>query len=238
MALPKLNDAPKYELVIPSTNQTIRFRPYLVKEEKILLMAQESGDERQMMNAMMDTLLACMEENINPRNLTTFDVEYMFLKLRAKSVGETSELHLRCENEECNHSNKYTINVDKIEVDKSKLPESNIIDISPGIQIEMKWPNFVETIDSALKDKSMAGLMFSTIRACINAILTQDERIETRDVPTKELDEFIESMTHDQLQMIQSYIECMPAVREEIEFTCEKCGHENKIDVEGMNSFM
>lgn len=238
MALPKLNDAPKYELVIPSTKQTIRFRPYLVKEEKILLMAQESGDERQMMNAMMDTLLACIEDDINPKKLTTFDIEYMFLKLRAKSVGETSELHLRCENEECNHSNEYTINVDKIEVDESKLPESNIIDISPGIQIEMKWPNFVETMDSAMKDKTMAGLMFTTIRTCINAILTEEERIETKDVSVKEVDEFIESMTRDQLQMIQSYIEGMPTLREEIEFTCENCGHENKITVEGMNSFM
>jgi hypothetical protein len=238
MALPKLNDAPKYDLVIPSTKQKVRFRPYLVKEEKILLMAQESGNDREMMNAMMDTLMACIEDNINQRDLTTFDVEYMFVKLRAKSVGETAELNIKCENEECNHSTLQTINIDAIEVDESNLPESNIIEISEGIQLEMKWPNFVETMDAAMKDKTMAGLMFTTIRTSIKAILTEDERIETKDVSVKEIDEFIESMTRDQLQMIQSYIEGMPTLREEIEFICESCGHENKVPVEGMNSFM
>ena len=238
MALPKLNDAPKYDLVIPSTKQKVRFRPYLVKEEKILLMAQESGNEREMMNAMMDTLMACIEDDINQRNLTTFDVEYMFLKLRAKSVGETAELSIKCENEECNHSTQQIINIDEIEVDESNLPESNIIEISEGIRLEMKWPNFIETMDAAMNDKTMAGLMFTTIRTSIKAILTEDERIETKDVSVKEVDEFIESMTRDQLQMIQSYIEGMPTLREEIEFVCESCGHENNVPVEGMNSFM
>ena len=238
MALPKLNDAPKYELVIPSTKKKVRFRPYLVKEEKILLMAQESGNEREMMNAMMDTLLACIEEDINRKELTTFDVEYMFVKLRAKSVGETAELSLKCSNEECNSSTQHIINIDEIKVDESKMPESNIIEISDGIRIEMRWPCFVETMDAAMKDKTMAGLMFTTIRTSIGAILTEDERIDTKEVSVKEIDEFIESMTRDQLQMIQSYIEGMPTLREEIEFVCEACGEKNNIPVEGMNSFM
>ena len=97
MVLPKLNTSPKYEMVIPSSKQTVRYRPYLVKEEKVLLMAFESNDSSQAMNAIIDTILVCIDENIKRETLTTFDVEYMFTQIRSKSVGETSKVNVKCE---------------------------------------------------------------------------------------------------------------------------------------------
>ena len=97
MALPKLNDSPKYEMVIPSLKQTVRYRPYLVKEEKVLLMAFESNDSSQAMNAIIDTILVCIDEDVKRETLTTFDVEYMFTQIRSKSVGETSKVNVKCE---------------------------------------------------------------------------------------------------------------------------------------------
>ena len=96
MALPKLNDNPKYELVIPSTNQKVRYRPYLVKEEKVMLMAMESQDKQAMMNSIVDTIVACVDDDIDRKKLAMFDVEYMFLQMRSKSVGETSKSGIKC----------------------------------------------------------------------------------------------------------------------------------------------
>ena len=113
MALPVLNDTPKYELKIPSTGKKIKFRPYLVKEEKVLMMAAESGDGVQMMSAIMDTIQSCVQSQTKVENLTTFDIEYLFIKLRSKSVGESSTINLSCES--CKEPNEHVIDLESIE---------------------------------------------------------------------------------------------------------------------------
>ena len=114
MALPKLNSTPKYEMNIPSTGETVRFRPFLIKEEKSMLIAAESGDNRTILLSLLDTLKACCDAEINENKLSTFDVEYMFLKLRAKSVGETTKIGVKCNN--CGHTNTLDVNIEEIEI--------------------------------------------------------------------------------------------------------------------------
>ena len=112
MALPKLNSSPKYEMTIPSSGELVRFRPFLIKEEKTMLIAAETGDNRLILNSLLDTLKACVDAEINEKVLTTLDIEYMFLKLRAKSVGETTKVGIKCE--KCDHHNSLDININVI----------------------------------------------------------------------------------------------------------------------------
>src|SRR6056300_979503 len=112
MALPSLNDTPKYELKIPSTGKKIKFRPYLVKEEKILLIAAESKDKDQMLGAIIDTINSCVQGNLNVNDLTTFDLEYLFIQMRAKSVGENASLNIKCQS--CEEDNEYHMNLEDI----------------------------------------------------------------------------------------------------------------------------
>src|SRR5210317_1903295 len=113
MALPKLNDTPKYDIVIPSTKANVKFRPFLVKEQKVLLIAMESQDQTQILNAIVDTIRACAQSDINVAKLTAFDIEYLFTKIRSKSVGEKATVAIKCS--ECEHSNKVDVNLDKID---------------------------------------------------------------------------------------------------------------------------
>src|SRR6056300_818118 len=118
MALPKLNETPKYEVEIPSTGKTVRFRPYLVKEEKVLMMAFESGDQKAALRAIVDTIEACIVDKIDATNLATFDVEYLFTQIRSKSVGESSTLMIKCK--ECEKQNEYKFDVSQVNVNVEK----------------------------------------------------------------------------------------------------------------------
>ena len=137
-ALPKLNATPKHEMVIPSTGKTVMFRPYLVKEEKILLMAFESQDEKNAMKAMLDTIDACVEGDYVKSKLTTFDIEYMFTQIRGKSVGESIDVNLTCS--ECEGKTKMNINLSDISVDVPKV--DNLVRLTDTISVEMRYPPF------------------------------------------------------------------------------------------------
>jgi hypothetical protein len=234
MALPKLNDSPKYELVIPSSKQKIRYRPYLVKEEKVLMMAMESQDMNSVLNAVVDTIEACSQDPIEKDKLAMFDVEYMFTQIRSKSVGETSKVSISCK--ECEAKNEVKIDVSSIQID---VPEvDNMIQVTPEITLEMKWPSYNDIISLGIKDeKSLQASTFGLIGKCISAIHTEEERIDTKDVSLKELEEFIDSMTSEQFQKVSSYIEKMPKLAHDIHFDCCLCGHGNDITLQGMTDF-
>jgi hypothetical protein len=233
MALPKLNDAPQYEMVIPSSKTKVMYRPYLVKEEKIMLMAAESQDPKAAMMAMVDTIVACVSEDIQPTDLTSFDVEYMFTQIRSKSVGETAEVILPCS--ECETKNDAFVSLISAQV--TDAPESNIIELSPRISLEMKYPSFNDYADVYKDDIPEAELAFSMIEKCISAVLTEDERYDISESNPKELKDFIESMTNAQFEKVGSYFQQMPKLVSKCEFTCTECGHENSIDLEGLQSF-
>lgn len=234
MALPKLNDSPKYDLVIPSSKQKVRYRPYLVKEEKVLMMAMESQDMNAVLNTVVDTIVACVEEPIEKKKLAVFDVEYMFTQIRSKSVGETSKVGVKCKH--CEASNEVGVDVSSIVIE---VPEvNNMVEITSDITLEMKWPSYNDIMDLGITDqKSMAAKSFGMIGKCIAAIHTEEERIDTKDVSEKEMEEFIDSMTSEQFQKISSYIEKMPKLQHDVHFDCSECGQGNDITLQGMTDF-
>lgn len=235
MALPKLNDAPKYHTKVPSTGKEITYRPFLVKEEKVLLLALESEDPKQIGRAILDTVVACTYDNITENNLTAYDVEYLFLNIRGKSVGETSNIVLTCSN--CGHENAQQINLEDIEVPSP--PKDNMIKITDDISIEMKQPAFVSlSKNKNISSDKISDQIFGLIQESVGAILTADERIDIKDTSYEEFEEFLNSMTGSQFSSIREYVEQMPTVKTEVHYSCERCATEHNVTIQGMQNFL
>lgn len=234
MALPKLNENLKYEMMIPSSDTVVTYRPYLVKEEKILLQAFESQDQKLAMRAMSDTIIACVYEDIRASDLSTFDVEYMFTQIRAKSVGETSTIQFKCLKEDCDEMTEVVVDLTTVEV--SKTESSNIIPITDEISVEMKYPTYDGFVKNFTEGMSEADFGFLMLEDCMVSIMTEDERHIVSEVSKKELDEFIGSMTNQQFEKIGEFLQTVPVMKKEVEFTCS-CGYENKTTLEGLQDF-
>ena len=235
MALPKLNEVPRYELTIPSMVQTVAFRPFLMKEEKVLLMAMESEDQKQIFNTIIDTLSACILDEVNISKLTTFDVEYCFLKVRSKSVGEKANLSFACE--KCDTENEVSINIDDIQIQVPKVDP--LVQINDEISVELAWPTFnaVAKNDSIVNSEKAVDQVFGLVRSCIVSINTEEERFSAKDHTEEELDQFIESLSSEQFAKIREYVEQMPRLKHDVHFECTHCSHKNKLTVEGLQSF-
>jgi len=232
MALPRLNETPKYELIVPSSEQKVRFRPYLVKEEKVLMMAMESKDQKQALNAVVDTILACVSEDIDKSKLNVFDIEYMFLMIRAKSVGESSEVTIKCT--ECGHENSVVIHLDDIPV--PKIEHDGNIQISDEIALTMEYPVWTDMLEID-DNKSETEQTFDLIAACMRVLTTKDDRYELRDESKEEIQNFIDSLSTNQFDKIREFIERMPRLEKEVKFTCESCGEENVVMLRGLDDF-
>ncbi len=234
MALPKLNSSPEYTLTIPSTGQEIKYRPYLVKEEKVLMMAAESEDEKQMFNAIINTLKACIKDEINENTLAIFDVEYMFTQIRSKSTGELIKLRPKCKS--CEEENNAAIKLDDLKVDVPK-DLNNIIELTDTISVKMRWPSYKDVVNGDYTSEQQVKATFGLMGKCIDSIITNDEQILMGDIPEKETQDFIEEMTSDQFSKLGSYIEKMPRLRHTIQFNCRSCNTENKLPLEGLQAF-
>ncbi len=233
MALPKLNDKPKYELTIPSTGKKVKYRPYLVKEEKILMMALESGDKHSALNAVIDTIEACVSDKVDRTQLALFDIEYMFIMIRSKSVGEISEVGIKCAS--CNAVNEISIQLDNVQV---KKPEgSNEIELSDTIMLKMKYPSFSDVASLEGKEISATEKVFELITKCLESVTTEDEYILIKDTPEAEVTEFIESLSSAQFTKVKEFIERIPSVEKEVQFVCKSCSEANKILLRGIDDF-
>ena len=228
MALPKLNETPKYSLTVPSTGQELRYRPYLVKEEKILLMASSSEDPKQIMNAVHDTIAACVE-NIDIRSLTTFDLEYIFIQLRSKSTGETSEILIKCP--KCESQQKVTIPLNEIAVTETKA--NPVIKISDTVTVVMKYPSYQDVPQTGEAE----DVGFSLIASSIKEVISGDEKIDVQDEPIEGVIGFLESMTQDQFKLITKFFEDSPVVKYDLELICQKCTTASNIEIKGLQSF-
>jgi hypothetical protein len=235
MALPLLN-TPEFETIIPSSKQRIKFRPFLVKEEKILFMALQGGDTREMTNAVQNIIGTCvLSEDFEVANLAMYDIEYLFLKLRGKSVGETIDLRVKHTNDdsECKHVSDVSINIDDINVE---FPEdyNNKIQLTESVGIKLKHPGIKH---SALLQDS--GLDFNTvlqlIGECVDCIYDNDNVYDT--YTSDEIIQFIEGLNQQQFAKVQKFFSDMPKLTHTITWTCPKCGEEDSIVVEGLNSF-
>ena len=235
MALPKINQAIRYEMTIPSSQQKITYRPYFVKEEKILMQAYEAEDEAVSMRAMLDTVIACIYDTVIPSSLTSYDVEYMFTQIRAKSVGETSKVIIPCEKEDCKEKTTVTVNLMEVKVQSGKKTDvKDIVELSDNILIELKYPSFESYLSTWNEDKNEVDFGMEMVPFCIKAVVVGDERIT--DWSVEDMKDFIDSMTNGQFEKISEFIQNSPSLRHEVEFEC-KCGHKNKTVMEGLSDF-
>jgi len=232
MALPKMN-VPKYSTKVPSTGEEIQFRPYLVKEEKILMIALESEDGTQINNAVKDIISACTFEKVDSNKLTLFDVEYLFTKLRSKSVGETSTVMLPCE--KCEEKNEVVLDLEKLNL--ADQPD-NRIDLGSGTGLIMKYPSMTEYLDVAEnKDLDMIDKIFAVIAKCIDQIYSGDDVFDAADQTQQELIDFVGELSSDQFKKVQAYLDAMPSVSVDAKFKCNNCGHDNEIELKGLANF-
>ena len=237
MPLPQLdNMIPKYHMTIPTTKQDVKFRPFLVGEQKTLLVAFESKDERQILTSMLDCLSNCVPD-VNLNTLPTFVVDYMFTKVRAKSVGETTTVVHTCK--KCNEENKITLNLDDISVDTSEFKNNTVVDISDDISIELQYPSYIDVVKSEIvNDKSSpADILMASIKTVLKSVRTQDENILIKDEPKEEVDKFINSLTNDQLEKITTFAQNVPALSHTHTYNCEKCDEQNEVTFRGLQDF-
>lgn len=237
MPLPKIS-TPTYELELPSTGQKIKYRPFLVREEKLLVLALESEDTKQITNSIKNVIKNCIEtKGIKVETLPTFDIEFLFLNIRAKSVGEQIEVNIICpDDEETNVPVK--INVDDIKVQKN--PEHNKqIKVDDTIMMEMRYPsldqfiknNFDFTADNTMEQS------FELVSECIDKIYTEDEVWSSSDVTKKEMIEFLDQMNSSQFKQIEKFFETMPRLSHTIKVTNPNTKVESEVVLEGLSSF-
>jgi phage FluMu protein Com len=233
MSLPIIT-SPKYTLDIPSTGVAIEYRPFLVKEEKVLLIAQESQEQSQIMTAIKDVIRACTYGKIDPDALASYDLEYIFIKLRAKSVGEISTVGIKCS--ECDAVNNVDIDLDKITV-SSALPESKI-QLTDSIGVSMKPMNMKDLSRIASKKNvTAADQMIDSVIACIEHIYDSTTIYLKENSTRAELESFIGSLSRAQMQKIESFIMNLPKVEHTVEFKCSKCKHDNTHTISGVQAF-
>lgn len=234
MALPKLNAGPKYEMTIPSTGQSVAYRPFLVKEEKHLMIAMESQDPKAMLHSLVEVLDACCDVEVKPHKFATFDIEYMFLQVRSKSVGESTKVGLECTS--CEADNEVAVDLAAIQVEKQDVDKN--IQLTDDIILEMKYPSYSDVLANTSGEMSPTETVFDVIQNSIAAVITNEERVNMKDVSKAERMGFVESLNSEQFGKVQHFIESMPALRKKVKFTCSSCGHENEQTVEGLASFL
>jgi len=231
MTLPTIA-TPKFATEVPSTGETVHFRPFLVKEEKILLMAMEGGDPNEMTQATKTILESCIEEDIDVGKLATFDIEYLFLKLRAKSVGEIIELRIghTGENVTCDHKTEVGINIDDIKVDGIKKDKK--IMITDQIGIVVHYPSMADVEHLDIDDKETP---FKVIAACIDMVFDGDNVYD--DFTPQEMQKWLEGLNQKQFKKVSDFFAEMPKLTHKVEWTCEKCKKKDSFIIEGLSSF-
>ena len=235
MSLPIIN-TPTYNLNVPSTDQEITYRPFLVKEEKLLLIAQETGDDKSIYNAIRNIIKQCVTEDLDFDRMPMFDLEYIFLNVRAKSVGEVAKLKVKAPDDE---ETLVDIEVDLTEV-VVQMPEDHDprIELTDEIGLLMTYPTMSLAGNLNKKGKgTQADQLFDMICGCMYQIWQGEETFDAMDYSQKEKQEFLESLSHEQFEKIQTFFQTMPTVKHEIEVDNPKTGVKSKITLEGMNSF-
>ena len=237
MPLPKIA-TPTYELVLPSTDQTIQFRPFLVKEEKLLVLALESEDNKQITTAIKSVLKNCvLTKGIKVEQLPTFDIEFLFLNIRGKSVGEELEVNIVCPDDEKTQVT-VDINLDDIQVQKSE-EHNKQIKLDENLMMEMKYPSLDQFIKNNFdfNEKNQMDQSFQLIATCIDKIYTEEEVWATADCTKKEVNDFLEQMNSGQFKLIETFFETMPKLSHTISVTNPKTKVESDVVLEGLASF-
>jgi hypothetical protein len=246
MGLPTIA-VPEYTLTIPSSGKEVNYRPFLVKEEKILLLAMESEKTEEIITATKTIIENCVYGDIDVEEMPTFDIEYIFLQLRAKAKGEVLDLNYKCP--KCELEIPLAINIDDIKIKKTK-EHTKDIKINEELSVMMKYPNLSlqSKIAQAKGDKSEIEGLFETMTACIDYIYDKETTYPSKDHTEKEMIDFLESLTDTQFQKLSEFFSTSPKLQHEVELHCKnkvkgkgkekkECGYKEKITLEGLNSF-
>lgn len=237
MALP-IQSAPTYKCVLPSNGQEVTFRPFLVKEQKVLVIAKEGEDQSRSLASIKQMIKAVTSfaenEWLDVERLPMFDIEYLFIKIRAVSVGETVEINLTCGEQDCSGTGKVTINLDDIETTKSNGMEPKIM-ITDELGVVLRYPdwNLMETVQKVSQDQQPIEML----KACITEIFDGESVYDTDDVSKKELSDFVDNLTFPQIEKLGEYFDDMPKVFYDAEFTCNTCNTKQSRTMEGLQSF-
>ena len=233
MAVPKL-DTPKYQLTLPSTGAIIDYRPMLVKEQKVIMMAQESDDQKEIMNGMADLISSCTFGKLDARNLPMFDVEYIFLKIRAKSVGEVIDLSVICPDDGVTSVIK-KINIGEIDLQISEN-HTNKIDITDNIKLYLNYPILSDI--SIINDEDDTDTTFKMICRCFKELHSGDEVYHRVDIKDSDINEFLDQLNTEQFMGVTNFFETMPKLRHTIEVTNPKTNVTSEVLLEGLQSFL
>lgn len=237
MPLPKIS-TPTYELELPSTGQKVAYRPFLVREEKLLVLALESEDTKQITTSIKSVIKSCIQtKGIKVEALPTFDIEYLFLNIRGKSVGEEIEVNVICPDDEETYV-PVTINIDDIKVIKDEN-HNNKIKVDDSIVMEMKYPSLDEFIRNNFdfSEDTTLEQSFELIAACVDKIYTEEEVWASADVTKKELMEFLDQMNSTQFKQIEKFFETMPKLSHTVTVKNPNTNIESEVVLEGLSSF-
>ena len=244
MALPKI-DVPTYETTLISSGKKVKYRPFLVKEQKLFLMAAQAADEKETIDVVKQVLNNCIITDIDVDDLPTFDLEYLFMQLRARSVGEVVNLKYNCNNivkddkdedKVCGGLVKFDLHLLEIEPTRSE-EHNNKIEISDKLGIVMKYPTLKMIGNTKNLQDENIEVVIDMIIKCIDYVYDADQIYYAKDSTQEELMEFLESMQQDDLEKIQKFFTTMPKISRPLDFKCGKCGYEEKIVVEGIQNF-
>ena len=237
MPLPKLN-TPTYELTLPSSNRKVKYRPFLVKEEKILLIAMESEDEKEMQNAVKQILKNCiLTRGISVDKLAVFDIEYLFLNIRGKSVGEDIKLNIVCPDDEVTEV-EVSVNVEDVKIQKSDKHDP-VIQLTDQVAIVMKYPSMEMFVKNNItgENQQKVDTIFDMTIDCISQVVEGEDVLEAKSFSKKEMLEFVETFDTQQFQKIQDFFETMPKLSHTIKVLNPKTNIESDVVIEGLSSF-
>jgi len=237
--LPKI-DVPIYETTLISNGELVRFRPFLVKEQKLFLMASESDDQKETINTIKQVLRNCILDELDVDKMATFDIEHVFLQLRARSVGEVVNLKFTCNNDveegkKCGNIVQIDVNVLDIKPELNK-EHKNKIEINEKVGIVMKYPTFGSVNFADINTEDMDQIL-NIIVSCIDHIYDEEQVYHAKDVSKKELVEFIENLKQTDLEKISEFFNTLPKIKKDVDFNCNKCGYHETIHLEGIQSF-
>jgi len=239
MSLPKIVDFPTYTTTIPSTRKEVLFRPFLVKEQKMMMIAYESQDMSSIVRSTLETVSACLlDKDVRIENLPTYDIDYLFTQIRSKSVGENTEMSVTCQ--ECETSNPFKVNLDEIKV-TGEAPGEKIIPINDDYQLRLRHPSYKSIANRQMFSSSLTAteMLFTSISSCLDAILTDEEQVLFDDESDEEIITFIDNLPTALFNQIQEYANDVPKMRYEDTLTCEnkECGKPINIALEGIQDF-
>jgi len=237
MAIPIVT-TPTYELKLPSSGKKIKYRPFLVKEEKVLLLAMETKDSAQIQSTTKTVINDCTFGSVDVETCPPFDLEYIILQLRIKSVGEKISPNFKCS--ECKTQNTVEIDLTKVEV--VKTPEhTNTVKLTEHMGVIMRYPTIEDTSSMEEVDendtKKNTERSINLIASCIEVIFDKDKTYKTKDFTQQEVIDFIENLSQEMFQKIAKFFQEIPAIKQEVTFACSKCKHENKYTLRGMQDF-